>query len=289
MRVLVTGAGGQVADALVHLRPASAAVTALGHRELDVGDPAMVERTVRELKPQLIINAAAYTAVDKAEGEPTLAWRVNGEGPGNLARAARSQQARLLHISTDFVFDGVASRPYKPEAPTRPLGAYAESKLAGEQRVREVTDDQAFILRTAWVYAAKGANFVNTMLKLMRERGTVNVVSDQIGSPTWASSVAQALWAAAGRPELHGVYHWTDAGVASWYDFAVAIAEEAQAVGLLKHNAEVNAISTEAYPTPARRPAYSVLDWSASERALGLKPAHWRVNLRKMFSELCHA
>jgi dTDP-4-dehydrorhamnose reductase len=283
--VLVTGKGGQVADALLKLRPASVDLQALGRDELDVSDGGAVERAVAELKPQLVINAAAYTAVDQAEREPELARRVNGEGPGHLAEAARRYGARLMHISTDFVFDGKAHAPYKPEAATAPLGIYGESKLLGEQRAL-AADPSALVLRTAWVYAAKGRNFVLTMLKLMGERGSVKVVNDQTGSPTWAASIAAVLWKAAAQPGFRGIHHWTDAGTVSWYDFAVAIAEEATALGLLPRKPEVLPIRTVEYPTPARRPAYSVLDRRSTEEALDLSAAPWRDNLKKMLMEL---
>jgi dTDP-4-dehydrorhamnose reductase len=167
-----------------------------------------------------------------------------------------------------------------------PLGVYGASKLAGERRVIEVLGERFLILRTAWVYAATGRNFVRTMLRLMAERDRIQVVADQVGAPTWATSVAEALWGAVQKPEFTGIHHWTDAGVASWYDFAVAIAEEGHGIGLLPRAVEVESIATADYPTPARRPAYSVLDRSSAERALGFKPAHWRANLRKMLKEL---
>lgn len=289
MKVLITGAGGQVAGALLKLKPAGVEAQALGRSELDIGDREAVRRVLGQMQPGIIINAGAYTAVDKAESEPDLARRVNGEGPGHLAEAAGQQGARLLHISTDFVFDGSQSRPYAPDAAVRPLGIYGESKLEGERRVQATLGGKALILRTAWVYAAGGHNFVRTMLKLMAERGRVRVVADQVGAPTWATSLAEALWAAVRTPELGGTHHWTDAGVASWYDFAVAIAEEGHVAGLLKQAAVVESITTVDYPTPARRPAYSVLDRGSAEKALGLKPAHWRVNLRKMLRELGNA
>jgi dTDP-4-dehydrorhamnose reductase len=234
----------------------------------------------------VIINAAAYTAVDKAEAEKDLAERVNGAAPGYLAEAAHANGARLLHISTDFVFDGKATQPYRPDAVTAPLGAYGASKLHGEQRALEASRGQALVLRTAWVYAAAGHNFVLTMLRLMAERGSVKVVQDQMGSPTWASSVAQALWAAVAVPGLKGIHHWTDAGTASWYDFALAIAADARELGLLRTPVEVFPISTAEYPTPAKRPTYSVLDCVSSVAALKIQPAPWRDNLKKMLMEL---
>ena len=286
MKVLITGAGGQVADALVRLRPAGMETVALGHAELDIGDAAAVEAAVASQRPQLLINAAAYTAVDKAESETALALRVNGEAPGHLAAVARRHGVRFLHISTDFVFDGQSKTPYRPDAPTAPLGAYGASKLEGERRALEASGGTALVLRTAWVYAARGHNFVRTMLRLMAERDTLKVVRDQLGSPTWASSVAEALWAATRVPGFQGIHHWTDAGTASWYDFAVAIREEGAALGLVTRPVEVLPISTAEYPTPARRPAYSVLDRSSTEAALHIQPAPWRDNLKKMLKEL---
>lgn len=289
MKVLVTGAGGQVATALAKLKPAGVELISLGQAELDITDRDTVRRRVAILDPDVIINAAAYTAVDKAESEKDLAERVNGAAPGYLAEAAYANGARLLHISTDFVFDGKASTPYKPDAATAPLGAYGASKLEGEQRALEASRGQALVLRTAWVYAAKGHNFVLTMLRLMGERGSVKVVQDQRGSPTWADSVARVLWAAAEKPQFRGIHHWTDAGVASWYDFARAIAEEGRAAGLLRREVEVLPITTAEYPTPAWRPGYSALDLTSTEAGLGLTAMPWRENLKKMLTELKHA
>jgi dTDP-4-dehydrorhamnose reductase len=289
VKVLVTGAGGQVATALTKLKPASAELVSLSEAELDITDRDTVRRRMAILDPDVIINAAAYTAVDKAESDSQLAERVNGDAPGYLAEAAYANGARFLHISTDFVFDGQATSPYRPDAPAAPLGVYGLSKLHGEQRALEASHGQALVLRTAWVYAANGHNFVRTMLRLMAERNTIKVVSDQRGSPTWADSVARALWAAAEKPQFRGIHHWTDAGVASWYDFAMAIAADGRELGLLKKPVEVLPIATREYPTPARRPAYSVLDRNSTETGLGLTAAPWRDNLKQMLLELKHA
>ncbi|HYM48447.1 MAG TPA: dTDP-4-dehydrorhamnose reductase, partial [Burkholderiaceae bacterium] len=235
-----------------------------------------------------IINAAAYTHVDRAETEHQRAIAINADGPANLAAAARSVDARLIHVSTDFVFDGGSSRPYRPEDTAAPTSAYGLSKLEGERRVTAIGEQRVLIVRTAWLYAARGNNFVNTMLKLMRERQELRVVADQIGTPTWATTLARALWAAARRPALHGIYHWTDAGVASWYDFAVAIQEEALARKLLARAIPICPIRTEDYPTPAKRPAYSVLDKTRSVADFDMPLVHWRAALRQMFAELAH-
>lgn len=287
MKVLVTGASGQLGRALATSIPTGVRLLAVTRAELDIGDLASVQRCVKEFQPDLIINAAAYTLVDKAESEVAAAEHGNVEGPRSLALAARELPGtRLIHVSTDFVFDGSQSSPYPPDNRPAPLGVYGKTKLAGEQAVSEVLGSRALIVRTAWVYDAHGKNFLRTMLRLMKERGAVRVVADQVGTPTCSHSLAQALWLFARRPELSGVYHWTDAGVASWYDFAVAIAEEAVAHGLLASLPQVVPIATHEYPTPVRRPAYSVLDKSATHAALGVPPVHWRVRLREVMAQV---
>lgn len=284
-KVLITGAGGQVGRLLLETRPAGFEAIACAHADLDIGAAAAVHDCVGRHRPAIIINAAAYTAVDKAESERELAQRINSEGPGHLARAARECGARLIHISTDFVFDGTASVPYRPEAATHPLSVYGTTKRDGEQAVLTALPERSAIVRTAWVYAATGANFLRTMLRLMRANGAVRVVADQVGTPTAARSLAEALWRIAANPEIRGVHHWTDAGVASWYDFAVAIAEEGAQLGLLSPDVAVSPITTSDYPTPARRPAYSVLD-KGSLAPYGLSPIHWRQRLRAVLKEI---
>jgi dTDP-4-dehydrorhamnose reductase len=228
--------------------------------------------------------------VDKAESEPELAGAINARGPRHLAQAAQAiPGCRLLHISTDYVFDGAASEPYKPGDATNPLSVYGRTKLEGERAVLEVLGGRAVVLRTAWVYAARGKNFLLTMLRLMRERGLVRVVADQLGAPTAADSIAGALWAIAQRPNIQGILHWTDAGKASWCDFASAIAEDARAAGLLATAAQVVPITTADYPTAAHRPANSVLDCSEAIAQLGLGPKPWRVNLRTTLAAMTRA
>ena len=288
MKVMITGGGGQVATALAKTRPPKTDVLNVSHAELDISDRDAVMQRVAKVRPDILVNAAAYTAVDRAESEKDLAFKVNADAAGYLAATAEVTSARFIHLSTDFVFDGIKSRPYKPADKTNPLSAYGASKLAGERQVAEILGARAIILRTSWVYAGMGTNFVNTMLRLMRERQSLRVVSDQVSSPTWATSLAGAIWALIGHPGLAGIYHWTDAGVASWYDFAVAISEEAHMLGLLQQEVELIPIATGDYPTPARRPAYSVLDRSEIEHACGIRPPHWRVNLRNMLRELAH-
>lgn len=286
MKVLITGAQGQVGRCLLALAPAGVTVVGLDLAELDIGDAQAVNRAIQALGPDVIINAAAYTAVDRAETEIDAARRANALGPRHLAHAASACGARLIHISTDFVFDGRAGVPYAPDAATAPLSIYGLTKLEGEQAVRELLPDTSVVLRTAWVYAAHGANFLRTMLRVMSEKRQVRVVADQVGTPTAADSLAGVLWALAQRPQIVGLQHFTDAGVASWYDFAVAIAEEATLLGMLPPGVRVAAIGTTDYPTPARRPSYSVLDSRALLAAVPMEHLHWRVSLRRVLGAL---
>lgn len=288
MKVLLTGAGGQLGRMLCATAPVDVRLDARTSAQLDVSDLGEVSRVVLETRPDVIINAAAYTAVDRAEQEPQHAHAVNARGPAHLAQAATQCGARLLQVSTDYVFDGSGGRPYRPLDACHPLGVYGASKRAGEEAVLSMAS-RGLIVRTSWLYAAHGSNFVRTMVRLMNERDELGVVADQVGSPTWAGTLAHALWAAARRPQLHGVYHWADLGVASWYDFAVAIQEEALAAGLLAKVVPLRPLRSEEYPTPARRPAYSVLDSADARRDFEVAGMHWRAALRLMLKELKNA
>ncbi|MGI4880060.1 MAG: dTDP-4-dehydrorhamnose reductase [Janthinobacterium lividum] len=277
MRVLIAGCNGQLGRALQATAPAGAIIVAPPRAEFDITDADAARAVVAAARPDVVINAAAYTAVDKAEGDEAAARRVNVNAVGTLAAAARVAGACFVHVSTDFVFDGTGHRPYPPDAPTNPLGVYGRTKLDGEIAAVEFHADP-LIVRTAWVYAAAGTNFVHTMLRLMRSRPAIGVVADQIGSPTHAPALADTLWALIAGSHT-GLFHATDAGVASWYDFAVAIHEEALGLGLLTSPVVVQPLRTEDYPTPAKRPAYSVLDKTATWAITG--PArHWRDELR---------
>ena len=281
MRVLITGSGGQVGRELVRAAPPDAEVCAFNRGELDISDGTAVQAIVKEFAPTVIINAAAYTAVDRAESERDLAWQVNALAPQLLAEAAAAQgHCRLIHISTDYVFSGESPHPYGIDAEPGPINEYGRSKLEGERAVLKTLGGRAAVVRSSWIYGSRGRNFLLTMLRLMRETRAVRVVADQMGSPTSAASLARALWTIAGRPGLSGVHHWTDAGVASWYDFAVAIANEGAAAGLVPAGIEVSPIATEDYPTPARRPACSLLDKRHTIAALGAGPEHWARSLK---------
>lgn len=285
MRVLVLGAAGQVGRAVVAVCPPEHTVTPKTRAEVNIEDAAAVAAALRESKADWIVNAAAYTAVDRAEDDQERARAINDTAVGVLARAAAEADCRLLQLSTDFVFDGESNRAYLPTDPTHPLSAYGETKRDGEHLALESGGD-AIVLRTAWVYASAGRNFVLTMLRLMREKPEVRVVADQIGTPSWASGIAQAIWDLIAVPAAGGIYHWTDLGIATWYDFAVAIQEEALVRGLLTRAVPVIPIATADYPTPARRPRFSVLNTEATRALLQVPAQHWRYNLRMMLDEL---
>ena len=290
MRALITGSRGQLGRALLQSVPDGIVPTPLDRWSCDLADHVRCREVVLTHRPDVLINAAAYTKVDAAESERDTAFQVNAEGPRALADAVAETGGRLVQISTDFVFNGSQSRPYLPDAPADPLNVYGASKRAGEELVLERLKGAAVVLRTAWVYASQGSNFVRTMLRLMATRDSVSVVSDQIGSPTWAGSLAKAVWAAAMKPQISGIFHWTDGGVASWYDFAVAIQEEALVRGLLARSIPIKPISAADYarqsPAAAARPQFSVLDLRSTRDALGIEPTHWRSNLRAMLDEL---
>lgn len=281
MKALIVGSKGQLGRGLQATAPAGVAIVAHDVDTLDITDAAAVTALAEVERPELIFNAAAYTAVDKAESEEEQALAINATAVGHLAGAARACGARLVHVSTDFVFDGTSGIPYAPDATPSPVSAYGRTKLAGER----LAGADALIVRTAWVYAPTGGNFVRTMLRLMGERPEVRVVADQIGTPTYAPGLAAALWTLAAKG-VTGFHHYTDAGAASWYDFAVAIQEEALAAGLLERAVPVIPIATADYPTPARRPHYSVLDKTSTFAALGAPTPHWRDNLRLMIATI---
>jgi dTDP-4-dehydrorhamnose reductase len=287
MRALITGAGGQVGRELQHRAPHEIELHAIPHADLDITDESAVRSLVNAVRPHVILNAAAYTAVDRAEREPERAALVNALAPGVLARVAEEIEGlRLIHLSTDYVFGGHSSTPFRTDDLPRPCNVYGRTKAMGERAVLEVLGARAAVLRTAWVYSAKGESFLQRILQSMHRTGTVRVVADQIGTPTSASSVADAVWTLARRSELSGIHHWTDDGVASWYDFAVAIAEEAASAGLLERTIEVLPVTTAEYPTLAARPSFSVLDKSATRAALQIRSQHWRCALREVLARV---
>jgi dTDP-4-dehydrorhamnose reductase len=285
MTTLVTGACGQLGRQLRRDRPADIEALFLTRADLDITQRDAVEERLRAERPEVVINAAAIR-VDQTEKEPERGETVNAEGPAILARAAGEIGARLIHVSTDYVFDGTKSSPYLPADEPRPIQPYGRTKLAGEQAVLRILGPAALVLRTGWLYSAYRRNFVKTMLRLMRERDELTVVCDKVGTPTWTGTLAPALWTAAGKPEVSGLHQWTDAGAASWYDFAVMIQDEALRLDLLERRIPVRPIDSAHYPGSESRPAYTLMDKSATWEALGLEPVHWTVALRRMLREL---
>ena len=292
MKVIITGAAGQLGQALRRLAPAQLELIATSRRggdgsiPLDLADPEACRALVLEHRPDWLINAGAYTAVDKAESEPERAQAVNAGAPAAFAQALQATGGRLLQVSTDFVFNGAQGSPYRPDQPVDPLGVYGASKAAGEAAAAELLEaGRLCILRTSWVYGPVGKNFLLTMLRLMREREQLGVVADQVGCPTATTGLAQACWAVL-EHGVSGIHHWSDAGAASWYDFAVAIAELGKQACVLQNPARINPITTADYPTPAQRPSYSLLDCTGTRQALQLSPLHWREALRQAMGDV---
>jgi dTDP-4-dehydrorhamnose reductase len=290
VRVLLTGARGQLGQAVIAAAPDHWQLAACGRAELDLADAEACRQAVRQHRPDWVLNAGAYTAVDRAESEPELALAVNAGAPQAFAAALAERGGRLLQVSTDFVFAGDQGHPYGPDQPTTPLGVYGTTKAEGERRLAAtLPPDRWCLLRTSWVYGPVGSNFCRTMLRLHRERAAAGqelaVVADQVGCPTATHTLAAACIAAIER-EVCGRQHWCDAGAATWYDFALAIGELGVAAALLESAASVRPISTAEYPTPARRPGYSLLDCCATRQALALPPRPWRQGLAEVLSAL---
>lgn len=297
-KALILGKGGQVAWELMRTFPQGWQAKACGREGVNLLEYVSLAGQVAELEPDLLINAAAYTAVDKAESERDQAFALNQSAVGNIADIAAEQGIPLIHLSTDFVFDGTKSSPYTAADEPAPLSIYGASKLRGEQEILDRALPNALILRTSWVYSSHGQNFVKGMLRLMSDsqREHLSIVCDQVGTPTWAHALAQAIWAAgetmvAGQKPseprtLTRIHNWTDAGVASWYDFAVAIQELALERGLLESPLPIRPIPHTDYPTPAARPPFSVLDKTGFVQEFAVQPKHWRHQLGLMLDEL---
>jgi dTDP-4-dehydrorhamnose reductase len=290
MKVLLTGANGQLGRCVRDVFANSEHdVIALDRQALDISSESTVASTIAFHNPEVILNAAAYTAVDKAESEPEQARAINGLAPGILAAAAKDVGARIIHISTDYVFDGGADKPYAECDLVNPQGVYGKTKLEGELAVQE--NIGAFvILRTAWVFSEYGNNFLKTMLRLGADRSELGVVADQVGCPTYAGNIASACLAIvdgfAEGNERYGIYHYAGNGAVSWHDFALYIFEEAQRQGVLAAFPKVNAIGTVDYPTPAKRPAYSVLDNRKIACDYGVVASDWRSAVKRVVALL---
>ncbi|MEG5139380.1 MULTISPECIES: dTDP-4-dehydrorhamnose reductase [unclassified Microcoleus] len=286
MKILLAGGSGQLAQELQPILLSVGEVIAVDRTRVDLSQPETIRQAMADIQPDLVVNAGAYTAVDKAESEPELALAVNGIAPGIFAEECEKLGASLIHFSTDYVFDGSSGSAYLETDSTNPLGIYGKSKLAGEEAIRQA-GSRHIIIRTAWVYGNGGkGNFVKTMLRLGKEREEIRVVADQIGSPTWTADLAAATSQIIPNlgSEIFGTYHYTNSGVCSWYDFAIAIFEEAEKLGFPLKIKRVIPITTAEYPTPAKRPAFSVLSTVKISALLGTHPPHWRQGLRQMLA-----
>ena len=285
MKILLFGSGGQLGWELQRTCPPNVELVTCNTPKVDFLNHDSIEHCIRQSRPEVIINAAAYTAVDQAETQQDTAFQINYQAVEEIAQLCRKNSIFLVHVSTDFVFSGIHHKPYTPEDMPDPISIYGHSKLKGELAIRSILKDQPLIIRTAWLYSAHGQNFVKNMIRLMNEQPKLGIVDEQLGTPTWAKGLALSIWGAI-ETKLTGIYHWTDAGVASWYDFAVAIQEEGLRIGLIQQEIPITPIAAEQYPTPAQRPFYSVLDKRSFWQALNCQPVHWRAQLRSMLKEL---
>ena len=290
-KVALLGANGQLGQTLLQAwvtgeTTRNLALQCLDLPEFDLTNTGQVQQILDQEKFDFIINAAAYTQVDQAEKDSDAAFAINQTGVETLARWVVENNAHLVHISTDYVFDGNASRPYLPQDIPSPVNVYGRSKLAGEEAIKAIAPECVTIVRTSWLYSPHGSNFVKSMLRHMASREQLSVVADQLGTPTSTASLAELIISIVSGDTKSGVYHWTDAGAASWYDFAIAIQEEALAAGLLDRKASIIPVRSEDYPTAAKRPSYSVLDKTDTYKSFNLKPVHWREKLRAVLKEI---
>ncbi|MCQ8850401.1 dTDP-4-dehydrorhamnose reductase [Alteromonas stellipolaris] len=284
MSIVVIGNAGQLSFELVRILGED--TICLGPEDTDITNEAVLSETLNKLAPSVIINAAAYTAVDKAEEDFDLCHAINATAVENLAKYCKQSGAFLVHVSTDYVFNGHKGSPYLTDDTIEPQGVYGKTKADGEKALLELLPNASCLIRTAWVYSSHGNNFVKTMLRLMADKPQLSVIDDQIGTPTWAKGLAEVCVSAA-QNKTQGVYHWTDEGVASWYDFALAIQELGIEKGLLSSAIPVLPIPSSQYPTPASRPHYSVLDKTSTRDTFSsLNLTHWRTQLSAMMDEL---
>ena len=285
MRALVTGAGGQLGIELLKMAPKNIDVVGLKHGDLDIADSGAVVATIERYRPEVIINAAAYNAVDDAEKESERAFSANATGPGNLARAAQTIGARMVQVSTDYVFDGRSDKPYQPTDPTNPINNYGKSKLAGEQEVARATADH-LIIRTSWLFSAQGRNFLQIVLAALKDGKTFRAVKDQASVPTACRGLAEVIWLCAERGGPRGVAHWVDRGRATRYDQAVAIREVARRLGLITGADPIQPALSKYFNSPAQRPRFTVMDASELARQVGKPQRHWRESLADVLEEI---
>ncbi len=287
MTIVVIGKSGQLASELRTLNDENRdqKLIFLGRNDIDLFEFEPASNALSQIKPTAIINASAYTAVDAAENDQHGADLLNHVAVKHLAEFCAQHSIHLTHISTDYVFAGDKGSPYLPADKTEPQGEYGLSKMRGEQAIMDINGDNSVILRTSWVYSIHGNNFVKTMLRLMKEKPELGVIDDQIGSPTWAKGLAEACLTVSEK-QLIGIHHYTDSGVASWYDFAIAIQTLSNELGILNKSIPIKPIPSSAYPTPAKRPSYSVMSKKSLIESSGVEPIHWQAQLKNMLKEL---
>ena len=289
MKVMITGASGQLGQSLISIKPNGLTLFTPSKEELNLTNQSSCRSLVRQLNPDFIINCGAYTAVDTAEIEPEIAFKINANAPKTLSESLLNTHGRLLQISTDYVFNGNQSHPYQVNQSRSPINVYGQSKAKGEAFIEEILGGtgKAVIMRTSWLVSPIGNNFVLTMLKLHQERDQINVVADQVGCLTSTKTLANACWEiiALEKPWKKNhlspiqVFHWCDSGIASWHDISVAIGEIGNDLGLIEKPAKINRVTTDDYPTLAKRPNYSVLDCTSTRSFLNLPAIHWRHTL----------
>ena len=284
-KVMLLGAGGQLGKQVLNITPQTISISPYTHSDLDISDESDLARAIKNTAPDLIINTAAYTQVDQAESEQAEAFAVNAEAVQSLSELA-DKNIRILHLSTDFVFSKQSPVPYSPESMISPTSVYGQSKFAGEQFLIERRPETSIVLRTSWLYSSASRNFVTVMLELLSSRDEVRVVNDQFGSPTSVDTLAEVVWKLADSENAKGVYHWSDRGIITWYDFAHEIQEQAFELSLINQKIPIKPIPSCEYPTSATRPAYSALDSSSTEKLIGMDTIPWKKQLNIVLSKL---
>jgi len=280
--VVITGARGQLGQELVNICPIDVDLITFSHKELDITATKSLNELLTSMKPDVIINTASYTNVDLAESNSDLAFQINASAVAELASIAKKIHARLIQLSTDYIFDGQQLTPYKPSDTPNPINVYGQSKWLGEQLALTNNPENTLIIRTSWLYSTYQKNFVIKILQQLKSADDLNIVADQIGAPTWAHQLAKVIWATINNPKLTGTLHWSDAGHCSWYEFALSIHQQALKLGFIKSAKNLKPILSESLTAPATRPAYSVLDTQETTKILGIMPIHWQENLMQM-------
>ncbi len=289
MKVLITGASGQIAKEISDTCPKSVSLHPYSKSELDISDHKQTQNMIRSLSPDIVINTAAYTNVDQAEIDKELAYEINSYALKSICQACKDSNSRLIHFSTDYIFGGSKSKAYEIDDEPNPLNIYGDSKLQGEKEILQFSDLGFIILRTSWVYSRYGNNFVKSMISLLNSKSSIDIVSDQVGTPTWARSIAILVWKIIKQDNPSGIYHYTDKGITDWYHFAKQIQEEAFKLKLINKKSQLNPVTTDFYNdnynVKAKRPLNSKLNCELLTRQLKIKQEDWQINLKKMLKE----